>query len=147
MMISWWLTHAGVILSVLMCDIWINVLLQTSALVGLLHVVNWNARWNGEIHMFFPFARSGTSSLGAVTSFYWWVCTPCTRALSTMMCFQSHSTYLGPTGPWITTRRQLWQTRICSWILAQTTYSIPILLVWIQYGRWCFSFVWNVFLC
>jgi hypothetical protein len=38
MMISWWSEHVGVILSVLMCDIWINVLLQTSALVGPLHV-------------------------------------------------------------------------------------------------------------
>jgi hypothetical protein len=32
-----------------MCDIWINVLLQTSALVGQLHIVNWNAWWNSEI--------------------------------------------------------------------------------------------------
>jgi hypothetical protein len=37
--------------SVLMCDIWINVLLQTSALVGPLYIVNWNARWNSEIEM------------------------------------------------------------------------------------------------
>jgi hypothetical protein len=49
MMISWWSKHVGVILSVLMCDIWINVLLQTSALVGPLHIANWNARWNSEI--------------------------------------------------------------------------------------------------
>jgi hypothetical protein len=48
-MISWWSKHVGVILSVLMCDIWINVLLHTSALVGPLHIVNWNARWNSEI--------------------------------------------------------------------------------------------------
>jgi hypothetical protein len=48
MMISWWSKHVGVILSVLMCDIWIIVLLQTSALVGPLHIVNWNARWNSE---------------------------------------------------------------------------------------------------
>jgi hypothetical protein len=34
-----------------MCDIWINVLLQTSALVGPLHIVNWNARWNSEINV------------------------------------------------------------------------------------------------
>jgi hypothetical protein len=39
MMISWWSKHVGVILSVLMCDIWINVLLQTSALVGPLHIL------------------------------------------------------------------------------------------------------------
>jgi hypothetical protein len=39
MMISWWSKHVGMILSVLMCDIWINILLQTSALVGQLHVV------------------------------------------------------------------------------------------------------------
>jgi hypothetical protein len=41
MMISWWLKHVGVILSVLMCDIRINVLLQTSALhvVGPLHIL------------------------------------------------------------------------------------------------------------
>jgi len=96
---------------------------------------------------FFPFARSGTSSLGAVTSFCWWVCTPCTRALSTMMCFQSRSTYLGRTGLSITTRRQLWQTRICSWILTpQTTTGTPIHLAWIQYGRWCSSLLWNEFL-
>jgi hypothetical protein len=49
MMIIWWSKHVGVILSVLMCDIWINVLLQTSALVGQLYIVNWNARWNSEI--------------------------------------------------------------------------------------------------
>lgn len=97
--------------------------------------------------VFFLFARSGTSSLGAVTSFCWWVCTPCTRALCTMMCFQSHSTYLGRTGLSITTCQQLHQTRICSWILApQTTTATPILLAWIQYGRWCFSFLWNIFL-
>jgi hypothetical protein len=46
----WWLSkHVGVILSVLMCDIWINVLLQTGALVGPLHIVNWNAKWNSEM--------------------------------------------------------------------------------------------------
>jgi hypothetical protein len=39
-MISWWAKHGGVILSVLMCGIWINVLLQTSALVGPLHIDN-----------------------------------------------------------------------------------------------------------
>jgi hypothetical protein len=49
MMIIWWSKHIGVILSVLMCDSWINVLLHTSALVGPLHIVNWNARWNSEI--------------------------------------------------------------------------------------------------
>jgi hypothetical protein len=38
-MISWWSKHVGVILSVLMCDIWINVLLHTSALVGPLHII------------------------------------------------------------------------------------------------------------
>jgi hypothetical protein len=37
-MISWWSKHVGVILSVLMCDIWINVSLQTSALVRPLHL-------------------------------------------------------------------------------------------------------------
>jgi len=103
--------------------------------------------WQIVVCVFFSFDRSGTSSLGAVTSFCWWVCTPCTRALSTMMRFQSHSTYLGRTGLSITTCRQLWQTRICSWILAQTSTGTPIPLAWIQYGRWCFSFVWNVFLC
>jgi hypothetical protein len=40
MVISWWSKHVGVILSVLMCDIWINVLLQTSALVGPLHIAH-----------------------------------------------------------------------------------------------------------
>jgi hypothetical protein len=53
MMISWWSKHVGVILSVLMCDIWINVLLHTSALVGQLYIVNWNARWNSEIPRIF----------------------------------------------------------------------------------------------
>jgi hypothetical protein len=48
MMISWWSKHVGVILSVLMCDIRINVLLQTSALDGTLYIVNWNARRNSE---------------------------------------------------------------------------------------------------
>jgi hypothetical protein len=38
-MIIWWSKHVGVILSVLVCDIWINVLLQTSALVGPLYIV------------------------------------------------------------------------------------------------------------
>jgi hypothetical protein len=41
--------HVGVVLSVLMYEIWINVLLYTSALVGPLHIVNWNARRNSEI--------------------------------------------------------------------------------------------------
>jgi hypothetical protein len=48
MMIIRWSKHVGVILSVLVCDILINVLLQTGALVGPLYVVKWNARWNGE---------------------------------------------------------------------------------------------------
>jgi hypothetical protein len=39
MMISWWSKHVGVILGILMCDIWINVLLYISALVGPLHIV------------------------------------------------------------------------------------------------------------
>jgi hypothetical protein len=38
MMIIWWSKDAGVILSVLVCDIWINVLLQRSALVGPLYI-------------------------------------------------------------------------------------------------------------
>jgi hypothetical protein len=50
MMIIWWSKHVGEILSVLMCDIWINVLLQTSTLVGPLYIVKWNARWNSEIY-------------------------------------------------------------------------------------------------
>jgi hypothetical protein len=48
-MIFWWSKHVGVILNVLVCDIWINVLLQTSALVEPLYIVNWNARRNSEI--------------------------------------------------------------------------------------------------
>jgi hypothetical protein len=39
MMISWWTKHAGVILRVLMCDIWINVVLKTSELVGSFHII------------------------------------------------------------------------------------------------------------
>jgi hypothetical protein len=38
-MIIWWSKYVGVILSVLVCDILINVLLQTSALVGPLYTV------------------------------------------------------------------------------------------------------------
>jgi hypothetical protein len=49
MMIIWWSKHVGVILNVLVCDIWINVLLQTNALVGPLYIMNWNAQWNSEI--------------------------------------------------------------------------------------------------
>jgi hypothetical protein len=55
MMISWWSKHIGVILNVLMCDIWINVLLYTSALVGPLNIVNWNARWNSEIRNYMSY--------------------------------------------------------------------------------------------
>jgi hypothetical protein len=47
-MIIWWSKHVGVILSVSVYDIWINVLLQTSALVEPLYIVNWNARGNSE---------------------------------------------------------------------------------------------------
>jgi hypothetical protein len=39
MMIIWWSKHVGVILNVLVCDIWINVLIRTSALVGPLYTV------------------------------------------------------------------------------------------------------------
>jgi hypothetical protein len=39
MMISWWSKHVGVVLSVLIYDIWINVLFKKSALVGKLHKV------------------------------------------------------------------------------------------------------------
>jgi hypothetical protein len=48
MIIIWWSKPVGVILNILVCDIWINVLMQTSALVGPLYIVNWNARWNSE---------------------------------------------------------------------------------------------------
>jgi hypothetical protein len=51
-MIIWWSKHVGVILSVLVCDI--RILLQTSALVGPLYILNWNARWNGEIEKHQP---------------------------------------------------------------------------------------------
>jgi hypothetical protein len=58
-MIIWWSKHVGVIFNVLVCDIWINVLLRTSALVGLLYIVNWNARWNSEIrkHVLYKYAH------------------------------------------------------------------------------------------
>jgi hypothetical protein len=48
MMISWWAKHVGVILCVLMCDIWINALLDTSAFIWITHselkctVKQWN---------------------------------------------------------------------------------------------------------
>jgi hypothetical protein len=45
MMIIWWSKHVGVTLSVLVCDIWINVLLHTSALVGPLHITNKCISW------------------------------------------------------------------------------------------------------
>jgi hypothetical protein len=38
MMIIWWSKHVGVILNVLVCDVWINVLIQTSALVWPLYI-------------------------------------------------------------------------------------------------------------
>jgi hypothetical protein len=40
MMIIWWSKHVGVILNVLVCYIWINVLIQTSALVGPLYIIS-----------------------------------------------------------------------------------------------------------
>jgi hypothetical protein len=49
MMIIWWSKHVGMIVNVLVCDIWINVSIQTSALVGPLYIVNWNSRWNSGI--------------------------------------------------------------------------------------------------
>jgi hypothetical protein len=42
-MIIWWSKHVGVILSVLVCDIWINVLLQTGALLGPLYIISNNS--------------------------------------------------------------------------------------------------------
>jgi hypothetical protein len=65
MMIIWWSKHVGVILSVLVCDVWINVLLQTSALVGPLYIVNWNAGWNSERNWSLMF--TWTSTLHKVT--------------------------------------------------------------------------------
>jgi hypothetical protein len=41
-MISWWSKHVGMILIVLMCDAWINVLLQTNALIGPLQIFPQN---------------------------------------------------------------------------------------------------------
>jgi hypothetical protein len=41
MMIIWWSKHVGVILNVLVCDILINVLLQTNALVGPLCITTY----------------------------------------------------------------------------------------------------------
>jgi hypothetical protein len=38
-MIIWWSKHVGVILRVLVCDMWIIVLLQTSTLVGPLYII------------------------------------------------------------------------------------------------------------
>jgi hypothetical protein len=62
MMISWWLKHFGVILSVLMCDIWINVLLQTSALVGPLHIEVYRTSENRYGWMLTQFGRIDLSS-------------------------------------------------------------------------------------
>jgi hypothetical protein len=47
-MIIWWSKHVGMILNVLVCEIWINVLIQTSALVGPLYTGNIHC--NKEIH-------------------------------------------------------------------------------------------------
>jgi hypothetical protein len=44
-MIIWWSKHVGVILIILVCDIWINVLLQTSALVGPLFIMFIGTSW------------------------------------------------------------------------------------------------------
>jgi hypothetical protein len=58
MMMIWWSKHVGVILSVLMCDIWIKVLLQTSALVGPLYIVLGIVGSNPAVETFsglFPF--------------------------------------------------------------------------------------------
>jgi hypothetical protein len=64
MMISWWSKHVGMVLSILVCDIWINVLLYTSALVGPLHTVKCHAAivtvqsksiWVGNRRSFFLF--------------------------------------------------------------------------------------------
>jgi hypothetical protein len=38
-MIIWWSKYVGVILNVLMCNIWINVLIQTIASVGPLYII------------------------------------------------------------------------------------------------------------
>jgi hypothetical protein len=67
MMIIWWSKHVGVILSVLMCDIWINVLLQTRALVGLLHIVDFRCLScvTCMLHSSFP------SSLKAILDEQW----------------------------------------------------------------------------
>jgi hypothetical protein len=62
----------------------------------------------------FWISRSGTFSLEAVTLSCLWACFPCTRALCTMMYFQSHWMYLDPTGMSITMSQQLCQIRICS---------------------------------
>jgi hypothetical protein len=70
MMISWWSKYVRVILSVLMCDIWINVLLQTSALVGPLHIVNWNAQWNSEIHYIAFRLNCKVATLPVTLAFY-----------------------------------------------------------------------------
>jgi hypothetical protein len=52
MMIIWWSKHVGVILNILLCDIWINVLIQTSALIGqlYLYIVIPNMFINARFH-------------------------------------------------------------------------------------------------
>jgi hypothetical protein len=70
MMISWWSKYVGVILSVLICDIWINVLLQTSVLVGPLHIGNFNtvyAFW-GILHFY---CRRFINSLNQMVFCFW----------------------------------------------------------------------------
>jgi hypothetical protein len=52
--------------SVLMCDIWINVLLQTSALVGPLHITKeniWNVKVVNFVNETVAFTDGGDTSL------------------------------------------------------------------------------------
>jgi hypothetical protein len=90
MMISWWSKHVRVILSVLMCNIWINVSLQTSALVGPLYLVYGELKctvkqWNlHELfrHICFHFSLC----LGTLFGFFFFI--SCVTVLYvTLFCF------------------------------------------------------------
>jgi hypothetical protein len=80
-------------------------LLQTSALVGPLHIVNWNARWNSEtlFHLFLAFKTALSNAALTLTQHY---------SISVMLTFNTHfSTLMMHLRLWVTERRvmvKLW---------------------------------------
>jgi hypothetical protein len=56
--IIWWSKHVGANLNVLVCDIWINILLQTRALVGPLNKSYINFSGNFERSIFLAHSQN-----------------------------------------------------------------------------------------